>query len=178
MGAWQDGQLIGLAYAFPGPIGQAYLCSHLAAVAPEWQGQGVGRQLKLAQAQWAREHGYARIVWTFDPLQGANAQLNIGRLGAVCQRYLVNYYGDLDDDLNRGVSTDRFEVDWWLNGVERGPVVQEVCFPWPLPRESRGHWRQLTAERFQEAFGRGLAVTAFDIRQQQACYQLSSVRPL
>jgi predicted GNAT superfamily acetyltransferase len=177
LGAWQEDQLVGCCYAFPGPRGQDYLYSHLAAVIPELQGQGLGRQLKLAQAEWAQERGYRRIVWTFDPLQAGNARLNLTRLGATCQRYRVNYYGELDDELNRGLATDRLEVDWWLDGVEKGPVQAEICFPWPLPIESRPHWREVTARQFQAGFESGLAVTGFDLNPGMARYQLGEVRP-
>jgi predicted GNAT superfamily acetyltransferase len=39
--------------------------------------------------------------------------LNIGRLGAICRAYLRNVYGEMSDELNRGLPTDRFEVEWW-----------------------------------------------------------------
>ena len=177
LGAWEDQQLVGCCYAFPGPRDQDDLYSHLAAVDPSRQGRGIGRQLKLAQAEWARQRGYRRIVWTFDPLQAANARLNVGHLGATACRYLVNYYGELDDDLNRGVASDRLEVDWWLGEVERGPVLEQLSFPWPLPREARDQWRQTTRLQFQDMFGRGLAVTGFDISEGVARYRLGRLPP-
>lgn len=164
-----DRELVGLLYAFPGPPGSDYLYSHLAAVAPEVQGRGYGRQLKLAQADWARERGYRRIVWTFDPLQPLNARLNIGRLGAVCNRYLVDYYGELDDELNRGVPTDRFEVDWWLVPVVRGPVTETVTF------EVGARSRDGTREEFLGAFARGLCVISFELAEGRGIYGLGVV---
>jgi predicted GNAT superfamily acetyltransferase len=62
-----------------------------------------------------RHQGVDRITWTFDPLLSRNAFLNISRLGAVCNTYLRDEYGELRDGLNRGLSTDRFQVDWWVN---------------------------------------------------------------
>ena len=164
-----EGELAGLIYGFPGPPGGDYLYSHLAAVAPELQGRGYGRQLKWAQADWARARGYRRIVWTFDPLQPANARLNIAVLGAVCNRYLVNYYGELNDNLNRGVPTDRFEVDWWLAPVKRGPVTETVSFE-PGERHHRH-----TREKFVDAFARGLSVISFEIRAGLGVYGLGVV---
>jgi predicted GNAT superfamily acetyltransferase len=163
------GELVGLLYAFPGPPGSDYLYSHLAAIAPEVQGQGYGRKLKFAQASWARERGYRRIVWTFDPLQASNARLNIGRLGAVCNRYLVDYYGELDDELNRGVATDRFEVDWWLGEVTRGKVTETVTF------ELGTRSREGTRERFLDAFARGLSVISFEVMEGRGSYGLGAV---
>ena len=176
--AWQAEEIVGFVYAFPTGTTDPkspYLYSHLAAVRPEFQGQGIGRQLKLAQADWARQRGYQRLVWTYDPLQAANASLNIGRLGATCRRYLVNYYGDLDDDLNRGVATDRFEVDWWLNvpRPNRQPSeLEPISFPWPLPPASKQDWRLKTRAQFQQAFDSGLSVLDFQVKDGQATYWL------
>lgn len=164
-----DSQLIGMTYAFPGPPGSDYLYSHLAAIDPHYQGQGYGRQLKQAQASWARERGYRRIVWTFDPLQVGNARLNIGHLGAVCNRYLVNYYGELDDALNRGQATDRFEVDWWLAPVKKGEVTETVSFH--IGERSRLETRQ----PLLDAFERGLSVLSFEIQGERGIYGLGEV---
>jgi predicted GNAT superfamily acetyltransferase len=51
---------------------------------------------------------------TYDPLLSRNAYLNIAKLGATCNTYLGSYYGEMSDGLNIGLSTDRFQVDWWL----------------------------------------------------------------
>jgi predicted GNAT superfamily acetyltransferase len=80
-------------------------------------GQGLGFALKRAQWQMVRHQGIDRITWTYDPLLSRNAWLNITRLGAVCNNYLRNFYGKMDDNLNRGLPSDRFEVDWWVNST-------------------------------------------------------------
>ena len=89
-------------------------CSHQLGVLPEWQSHGVGYALKLAQREAARAQALRLITWTYDPLESRNANLNIVKLGAVCNTYLPNLYGELRDDLNRGLPTDRFQVDWWI----------------------------------------------------------------
>lgn len=91
-------------------------CSHMVGVIPAWQGKHVGLRLKLAQ----REHVLAQgltdwITWTYDPLFRANGVFNIHRLGATCTTYLRNIYGEMTDELNRGVPSDRCQVDWRLN---------------------------------------------------------------
>jgi predicted GNAT superfamily acetyltransferase len=45
----------------------------------------------------------------------ANAHLNIARLGAVCNTYLREAYGQMRDEMNAGLPSDRFQVDWWVN---------------------------------------------------------------
>jgi predicted GNAT superfamily acetyltransferase len=62
-----------------------------------------------------RNQGLDLITWTFDPLLSRNAHLNIARLGAVCNSYIREAYGNMQDELNIGLPSDRFQVDWWVN---------------------------------------------------------------
>ncbi len=113
-------RLVGFVFGFPGlystPDGpRPKHCSHMLGVLPAYRDQGVGFALKRAQWQMVRNQGLDRITWTFDPLLSRNAHLNISRLGAVCSTYLRSVYGELRDDINAGMPTDRFQVDWWVN---------------------------------------------------------------
>jgi predicted GNAT superfamily acetyltransferase len=112
--------LIGFAFGFPGlyatPDGPRLKhCSHMLGVRPDFRDQGVGFALKRAQWQMVRHQGIDRITWTYDPLLSRNAFLNIARLGAVCNTYLRNEYGEMRDELNAGLPSDRFQVDWWVS---------------------------------------------------------------
>ena len=89
--------------------------SHMLAVHSDFRSHGLGFALKRAQWQMVRRQGIGHITWTYDPLMSRNAWLNITRLGAVCSTYLENYYGVMHDELNAGLPSDRFQVDWWLN---------------------------------------------------------------
>jgi len=118
--AQQGSVLVGFTFGFPGlyhtPDGPRLKhCSHMLGVHPDYRDRGIGFLLKRAQWQMVRHQGLDRITWTYDPLISRNAYLNITRLGAVCNTYLRNTYGDLRDDLNTGLPTDRFQVDWWIN---------------------------------------------------------------
>ena len=120
IGAFVEDKLVGAVFGFPGfyttPDGPRLKHhSHILAVHPEWRAQGIGFALKRAQWQMVRKQGLDRITWTYDPLISRNAQLNIVRLGAVCSTYLRSAYGDMQDGLNAGLPSDRFQVDWWLN---------------------------------------------------------------
>ncbi len=91
-------------------------CSHIVGVLPEWQGLGVGLRLKLAQRDVVLDQGITDwITWTYDPLYLANGIFNIHRLGGICNTYGRNIYGEMTDALNRGVPSDRCQVDWLLN---------------------------------------------------------------
>lgn len=115
-GAWlPDGTIVGFVFGFLGERdGRLRLCSHQLGVLPAYRGTGLGVRLKLAQAEEGRRRGLDLITWTFDPLEARNAYINLHRLGAIARRYDRDHYGVMDDDLNRGLSTDRFEAEWWI----------------------------------------------------------------
>ena len=120
IGAFVENVLVGVTFGFPGlyttPDGpRVKHHSHILAVHPDWRSKGVGFALKRAQWQMVRKQGLDRITWTYDPLLSRNAHLNITRLGAVCNTYLRSAYGEMQDSLNAGLPSDRFQVDWWLN---------------------------------------------------------------
>ena len=87
--------------------------SVIAGVLPEYQQHDVGFRLKMAQRDFALRIGIRLITWTYDPLESLNARFNIGKLGAVCRRYLRHFHGDMTG-INTGMPTDRFDVDWWV----------------------------------------------------------------
>ena len=112
--------MIGFLFGFPGLYtDQAgwHLkhCSHQLGVHPDYRNAGLGFALKRAQWQMVRRQGINLITWTFDPLLSLNAHLNFTRLGVVCHTYLREVYGEMRDELNIGLPSDRFQVDWWLN---------------------------------------------------------------
>jgi len=104
------------------------ICSHMAGVLPAWQGQGVGALLKFKQRELVLAQGITDwITWTYDPLYRTNGVFNIHRLGATCNTYYRNVYGELNDELNRGAPSDRCQVDWWLTSQR---VEQAVGTSW------------------------------------------------
>jgi predicted GNAT superfamily acetyltransferase len=119
IGAFEDEKMAGFVFGFPGleslPDGpRAKHCSHLLGVLDSHRDSGLGFALKRAQWQMVRHQGLDHVTWTYDPLLSRNAHLNIAKLGAVCNTYLRNLYGDMDDALNIGLPSDRFQVDWWI----------------------------------------------------------------
>ncbi|HET7010881.1 MAG TPA: hypothetical protein VFI11_08920 [Anaerolineales bacterium] len=123
LGAYDGDRLVGMVYGFlgtdsasPNRVAMARLKhgSHLLAVDPDRRDQSIGYALKLAQRQAVMEQGIRLVTWTYDPLVGRNAHLNIRKLGAVCRTYLREVYGEMRDGLNVGLPSDRFQVDWWI----------------------------------------------------------------
>lgn len=129
--AFRGERMLGFAYGFLAtPHGRAMtgsgLHSHMVAVRAEARGLGVGRALKWFQRDWCMERGLGWISWTFDPLQGRNAHLNLEHLGVRCYDYLVDFYGAMSGPLGGGQSSDRLLALWHLDA------------PWVKARALRG----------------------------------------
>jgi len=125
LGAWdaEAEHLVGFVFGFLGTVdpdprrlAAANLkhCSHMLGVLNGYRDQKIGYLLKVAQRDFVMGQGVRLITWTYDPLESRNAFLNISRLGAVCKTYLPNAYGEMQDGLNQGLPSDRFQVDWWI----------------------------------------------------------------
>lgn len=117
LGAFDDrGVMVGFLFGFLGetPDGRVKHCSHMMGVHPDWRGRGLAYALKCAQRDHVMRQGLDLITWTYDPLESVNARLNLGKLGVICRVYLRNIYGELQDSLNVGLPSDRFQVEWWL----------------------------------------------------------------
>jgi predicted GNAT superfamily acetyltransferase len=121
-----DGRLVGFCFAFLGRRdGQLRLCSHQLGVIPELRGGGIGIALKEAQRDDALRLGYELVTWTFDPLEARNAYINLHRLGCIARLYDRNHYGAMEDELNRGLPSDRFEAEWWLRRPKATPTADD-----------------------------------------------------
>jgi predicted GNAT superfamily acetyltransferase len=113
----ETGTMLGFVFGFVGLTadGKFKHCSHMAGVLPNLRRKNVGYALKRYQREYVLAQGLLDLItWTYDPLESVNAMLNIAKLGGVARHYSQNHYGYWNDDLNRGIPTDRFEVDWWI----------------------------------------------------------------
>ncbi len=120
LGAYDGDLLVGILVSLPVKRGaDVFLWSHMTGTHPDYQRQGIGLELKRYQRRWALENGYSAIGWTFDPLQRGNAWFNLRLLGEdaamMTNQYHVNFYGVMDDDINRGMPSDRIEVCWQID---------------------------------------------------------------
>lgn len=114
LAAWDRERLVAFTLGFPGHIrGFTYFCSHMLGVDKDYRDRNLGERLKREQAIWAAKKGYRLLTWTYDPLETRNGNLNVRKLGAVASQYKANYYGDLQDEMNQALPTDRFLVEWW-----------------------------------------------------------------
>ncbi|MGC9107016.1 MAG: GNAT family N-acetyltransferase [Infirmifilum sp.] len=143
-----NGRVIGFAVGF---IGYSldygyYLYSHMLGVRREYRGKDVALMIKLSQRDWSIRRGYRLVVWTYDPHQGLNARFNFGKLGVISRQFHENYYGEIRDELNTGLPTDRFKVEWWvlskrvedrLNGRDKPPSFDDIKDEATLALESK-----------------------------------------
>ena len=98
--------------------------SHMLAAVPDHRHRGVGEALKLAQRAQAMDQGIDIMRWTFDPMVARNAWLNLGKLGAVVDRFERDFYGTMSDSINEGERSDRFTVLWDLRREPGGRSVE------------------------------------------------------
>jgi predicted GNAT superfamily acetyltransferase len=136
-GAWVSERLAGFVFGFLGfhEVGggrRLKHCSHMLGVHPDFRGAGIGYALKAFQRTHVLRQGLDLITWTYDPLLARNAQLNIARLGAICNTYLPDLYGPMRDGLNAGLPSDRFQVDWWI--TSRRVADRLIGMPAERPR--------------------------------------------
>ncbi|MGG3434336.1 GNAT family N-acetyltransferase [Heyndrickxia coagulans] len=126
IGAFDGEKLVGFSYGFSGfQNGKSYLCSHMLGIDEAYRSQGIGEMLKRSQCKVAIEKGYSLIKWTYDPLETRNAFLNLTKLNGICNTYIENCYGEMNDNLNQGLPSDRFEVHWYV----KSPHVVEKHVP-------------------------------------------------
>lgn len=142
LGAFESRTMIGFAFALPGvQNGRTYLSSRMLGVLPGVRNKGVGFELKRAQREYARSMGLPLVTWTFDPLQGMNAYLNLEKLGVVIHEYLVNLYGTIPSPLSSGLDSDRFVAEWWIESAwVRDALAGSRAKPDPAALLGRKGW--------------------------------------
>jgi predicted GNAT superfamily acetyltransferase len=171
-GADADGTLIGFVLGWAGVDDEGlHVHSHMLATIPDRRHAGVGYALKLVQRAQALDQGIDVVRWTYDPMLARNAWFNLGKLGAVVDRFERNFYGEMLDALNRGDRSDRCTVRWELH---RSPGPRDVT---PLrtlevpvdhfalrqdDAAAAANWRDEVAGAFEANLADGLVAAAFD----------------
>jgi len=135
-GTRSDGRLVGGIVGWLGghPPHELHMHSHILGVVPGIEARGLGFALKQHQRRWCLERSVGAVEWTFDPLVRRNAYFNLTKLGAEATRYLVDFYGTMNDGINAGDESDRILIRWELasekaaqaaKGTPPEPVVDE-----------------------------------------------------
>src|SRR5688572_4899221 len=193
-------RLVGFVHHLAGVRGsEVFGYSHMMAVDPAFQNQGVGARLKWSQRERAIEEGRSFIKWTWDPMQARNAHFNLNRLGVTVSSYAENFYGTdyvtspaLTAAEPPGIDSDRLFAHWRLqsrrvmdlanNSVASAGVPGKATATIDIP----GNWTKLCNENpveakqehlrvrreFQQAFALGLVAAAFERSAEQPRYLL------
>lgn len=133
--AYQDGEAVGFLFGFdkfdkevlPASLAgvirnpSVRVESQLMGVLPDSRNQNIGLELKLRQGRDAQAKGVEIINWTFDPLQSANANLNLNKLGGVIFHHYPDYYAFAGANRLNQVVASRFAVTWFVGS----PRVKE-----------------------------------------------------
>jgi predicted GNAT superfamily acetyltransferase len=167
LAATRDGQPTGFVLGFLGWTGGIHLHSHMTAVISGEQSRGVGYALKLWQRAICLREGVEEVRWTYDPLIARNAHFNLAKLGAEVVAFRRDFYGTMDDTVNAGDHSDRFEVSWRLRSrrvldavagrpARIGDVVESLEIPpdYDHLRRTAPHEAGKTRLRVREALER------------------------
>ncbi|MFY9801523.1 MAG: GNAT family N-acetyltransferase [Candidatus Acidiferrales bacterium] len=130
LGAYDGEKMVGFTLALAGTrAGKPFLHSHMTAVLPAYQNQGVGRRLKLFQRHDALKRDIRLVEWTFDPLELKNAHFNFVRLGAIARRFIPDCYGVTNSPLHAGLPTDRLVAEWWIDSDRVKNILADNSLP-------------------------------------------------
>ena len=190
-GAFDGERMIGFCISMPGlkPGPKGYFHSQMLGVLPEYNNQGIGKTLKLAQREDALKRRIDLIEWTFDPFEIKNAFFNIEKLGAVIRRYAFNQYGTTSSFLHGGLPTDRCIAEWWIDSarvesalagrpVNRPAIEATIEVPAAMAElrttdvTRASEIQKAAGERFQKLFDMGLTVVGFDRSEEGGTYLL------
>ena len=202
LGAFVGERLVGFVHHLVAVRGDSEIFgySHMMAVDPAFQNQGVGARLKWSQRERAIQAGRKFIKWTWDPLQARNAHFNLNRLGVTVSDYAVNFYGTdyatsplLGNVAAAGIDSDRLFAHWQLESPRVISLVNgNAAAPRPVPvrPDATIHipidWSKLCRENpvqakqeqlrvrleFQQAFAAGLVAAGFERSGEQPRYLL------
>lgn len=189
LGAFDGHTLVGFVYGFVAEEdGDMAHHSHMLAVKNAYRNFNLGYKLKLAQREEVLAQGINLITWTYDPLQSLNAYFNFAKLGVICDRYMINFYGEEASSFLHQSGTDRFWVKWWLTSdrvvqrlnstkVELENPSDKLLIEIPadvnaLSNEGAWEWRQRTRGEFTEALEAGYVVRDFYREDKRGIYIL------
>lgn len=192
LGAFDRKTLVGFVYGFVAhEDGEITHHSHMLAVKRAYRNFNLGYKLKLAQRDAVLAQGINLMTWTFDPLQSLNAHFNFGKLGVICDRYFVDFYGEDAASFLHQTGTDRFWVKWELNSprVVKRITKADMTLEDPADKilveipgdinavqqqspETAREWRERTRREFTEALKAGYTVRDFDRRENKGIYIL------
>ena len=192
LGAFDRKTLVGFVYGFVAQEdGEIAHHSHMLAVKHAYRNFNLGYKLKLAQRDAVLARGISVITWTFDPLQSLNAYFNFAKLGVICDRYFIDFYGEDAASFLHQTGTDRFWVKWLLNSQRVVKRITKADSSLEEPKEkmlveipgdinavqrespeTARDWRVRTRRAFTDALAEGYVIVDFYRRENEGIYIL------
>lgn len=189
LGAFDGHTIVGFVYGFVAEEdGEMAHHSHMLAVKSAYRNFNLGYKLKLAQREEVLAQGINLITWTFDPLQSLNAYFNFVKLGVICDRYMINFYGEEASSFLHQSGTDRFWVKWRLTSdrvvkrlnsttPEFENPSEKLLIEIPADVNALSHddaiaWRQRTRRAFADALEAGYVINDFYREGEKGIYIL------
>lgn len=192
LGAFERKTLVGFVYGFVAQEnGEIAHHSHMLAVKHAYRNFNLGYKLKLAQRDAVLARGIYVITWTFDPLQSLNAYFNFAKLGVICDRYFIDFYGEDAASFLHQTGTDRFWVKWLLNSQRVVKRITKADSSLEEPKEkmlveipgdinavqrespeTARDWRVRTRRAFTDALAEGYVIVDFYRRENEGIYIL------
>jgi predicted GNAT superfamily acetyltransferase len=99
------------------------------AVHPTARNRGIARALRTAERRICQEEAVDLVLWDLDPLRSVDAHLAFNRLGAISTGYARDLYGEVHDEANLGLATDRLRVEWWIDAPRVVSIVDREAPP-------------------------------------------------
>jgi len=91
--------------------------------------RGVAQMLRAAERAICQQDGVDLVFWALDPLRSDEAHLAFNKLGAIATGYRRNLYGELQDNANIGLATDRMHIEWWIDSPRVRSIVDRRASP-------------------------------------------------
>ena len=116
LGCYLNEKLLGFNFSFSAYSNKDgyYLFSDTMGFYRSYQRKSLGYLVKQVQFQLALEKGASKVIWTYDPLLGPNANINIRKVGGIVHHYEMDKYSDVTYSKGVSIPADRFILDWQI----------------------------------------------------------------
>lgn len=142
---------------------------HMLGTIPEYRGKGIGEKLMRQVKQRLIERKQEFLIWTYDPLDFANAHLYHNKIGAIGYKVAFDYYGRLHSKHHGALPTHRLFCLWSLSVKNKiDQKVKEMAIPASLEDMRKMSSEQATEsstryfKNINDLIEKGYVVTGFN----------------
>ncbi len=128
LGCFLNEKLLGFNFSFSAYSKQDgyYLFSDTMGFYRAYLRKSLGFLVKQVQYQLSLEKGAKKIIWTYDPLLGPNANINIRKVGGIVQQYVVDKYAEVTYSKGVSIPADRFILHWPIRYPRvKGRIIED-----------------------------------------------------